>query len=215
MIGPGAAENFLNELGVDTPDSARTCNVYLRADDLLGPVKQTRVQPVRPRPGTETFGKMYEGDDPRYWPAFSPMATIRPYGEGEIAAIYCDLNRPYLEARSEGMTGVVCRLVDRLLPEPLVTVTEPAPLHVVASQLGDRWMIHLINTAGDHSNRAVFSYDTVPALPPLTVGVATGRPVRRARLQPGDTVLPFRMQQGRCVIDVPPVAVHGIVELSF
>lgn len=215
VIGPGAAANFLDELGVDTPDSARTCNVYLRADDWLGPVKHTRVQPVRPRPGTETFGSMYEGDDPRYWPAFSPMATIRPYGEGEIAAIYCDLNRPYLEARSEGMTGVVCRLVDRLLPEPLVTVAEPAPLHVVASQLGDRWMIHLINTAGDHSNRTVFSYDTAPALPPLTVGVATGRPVRRARLQPGNTVLPFRMQQGRCVIDVPPVAVHGIVELSF
>ncbi len=216
VIGPGAIGNFIAELGVDTLGSLSGKNICLRTEGgSMATIKRPDLLKVQLQPGTTAFGKVYEGDDPRYWPAIAPMATIRPYGKGKIAALYCDLNEAYLTARSEGMVQVVNALVNELLPQPLVRIATPARVHVVPAKKDDHWMIHLINTAGDHSNKEVFSYDQVPALPALELEVDAPKPFTRAVLQPEGIRLNVRNERGRYFVEVPSIPLYGIVELTF
>jgi hypothetical protein len=99
----------------------------------------------------------------------------------------------------------------RLLPDPVVRVDGPGSVDVSPRRLGDRFMVHLVNTGGPHANAPDGGIPDIPPAGPLTVSIALSRAPKSVTAQPGGTALPVKWSDGRATITLPRLDLHTIL----
>jgi hypothetical protein len=84
-------------------------------------------------------------------------------------------------------------------------------VHVAVNRLNNKTYIHLINVAGEHTNKAAIGYDQVPPLTDLSVSIK-GKP-SKIILQPERKELKFNYANGKSTVSIPRLAIHSILEV--
>ena len=71
--------------------------------------------------------------------------------------------------------------------------------------------LHLVNTAGPHSNEKVYTFDEIPPIGPLEITLRLPARPRSLSLEPGGQKLPFKWSQGIVRTTVPQLSLHAAV----
>ena len=132
-------------------------------------------------------------------------------------AIYCafPLFRAYKLHGNQIYKQVIARLVERLLPTPLVRTGGPSTLEATVLEqrtpAEHRWVAHLLHYIPQRRTPALDIVEDVIPLHALPVAVRTPSRPRRVYLAPEQTDLPYEWdgEYARCI--VPTLAGHQLV----
>lgn len=180
---------------------------YLGYQGILAGIRGD-YQPITLLPGTRAFGSLHDQQDFRF--DDKPAASIAHYGKGQIACIPEDMGLNYDRNGSFQERNFLNDLVRELFASPIVSVSGSRLVHVAVDRLDSLTVIHLINTAGQHAVREIFSYDEVPVLGPLTIRIRMKKPASLT-LQPENKPLPFLYTQGEVVVKLPELKIHSMI----
>ena len=101
--------------------------------------------------------------------------------------------------------------VRRLFPQPLVEVSGSSQVDVSPRRLGERLMIHLVNTSGPHANAPADGIASIPPAGPITVAIRlTGAP-KSVTEQPEGARLAVSWTGGRARVTLPRLELSSIL----
>ena len=167
---------------------------------------------VQPRRRTKAIGLLADDEFHKGGTAF---ATVRTYGKGRIAAIWGDIGRGYQHGRTSVTRDALASVIAALHPEPLVQVTGSKLVEVVANRNpAGNLQVELLNGAGPHADEAVYVFDEIPPLGPLTVAIRCPKKPRSITLQPSGKKLPLRWADGVATVTLDRLEVHAILEVQ-
>jgi hypothetical protein len=211
LAGPQAAGLFAKELKVEPQGQPAAVGGFLEHDGWLANIGMKQ-QKVRLGAGVKPFGKIYAQDD-RSGPT-EVAATITSLGKGRMAAVWFAMGERYTTAQTTVARDWLSSLVRELMPRPLVEVRGSHLVEVVVRRSHGSLAVNLLNGAGPHANPAVYTFDEVPPVGPLTVTVRAAQKPREVRLEPTGKALPFRYEQGAVTTVVPKLELHEVVVLK-
>lgn len=214
VIGPEAVDLFAKELGIvwEGPAEQRVNGLSIQRR-LAGVNSLSRVAGLAPdaRPVGELRigpGDVNDLDTPSV-----PAAAVRRLGNGLIGGVFLNLGERYVNGSTTVSRDFLQAMVRELFPEPLVEVTGSNAVDVSVQKTGGRTLIHLVNTAGPHSDSRVHVFDEIPEVGPLQVRIRHARP-REVTLQPGGERLAFRYEAGVAEVQIPRLDIHRIIVLD-
>jgi hypothetical protein len=208
VIGARATRLFAKEAGLSVTDTVQKNKLqYLGYQGILAGIRG-EYQPTTLLPGVRAFGTLHDQQDFRF--GTMPAASIANYGKGQIACIPEDMGLNYTHNGSFQQRKFLNDLVKELFTSPVVTISGSHLVHVAVDRLDSLTVIHLINTAGQHAVKEIFSYDEVPAIGPLTIRVRMKKPAR-LMLEPENQPLPFSYTQGQVVVKLPGLKIHSMI----
>ncbi|MCS6776608.1 MAG: alpha-L-fucosidase [Chloroherpetonaceae bacterium] len=181
---------------------------------------------VEPIDGAHPLGEVWQpyfNRAPEHFSSHSQTPVDRPTGhpvavvsaDKRIAYLYAPVFRGYREDAFYIYRELVGRLIERLLPEPLVRPGDnvhPAMEIAVLRQSGQqRWIAHVIHF--QPQRRTAASEFIEAAVPVKDVGFAvrTGQAPSRVFLAPSGELLPFRQEGAYCHVTLPSVRTHAVV----
>lgn len=217
ILGVAAARPFASALGVrlgpDTDEGKRYWSHDAKAG--RGPLAGlwgtfARSVTARPGSGAKLLGKLYTEHD--HGGDGTPAASLRPCGMGVLAALYAPLGQRYLTGRCAHLRHHLADMVHRLFPKPLVELRTPAMVDLTVRRIGDQLTIHLCNTAGPHTQD--FTWDVLPPTGDLRLFVRLKHNPRAIRLQPAGRKLRWTREGDGVTIDIPCLAIHGVVVIE-
>ncbi len=220
VIGSAAAVAFGDLVGVSFGGDAHgRVTRYLKWRDRCAAVR-THLRPVTAGSGIERMGLHYPTNDPDEPGAEAiPAALIGTHGKGTVALVPLDLGDQYLRSHVSLVREFLRDVVNRLIPQPLVSVTtEPrergaACLDVTLLRKDGSLRVNLVNTSGPHANREVFVYDDYPPVGPLTVTMRVKHPTA-VTLEPGAREVPWSYTDGVLTASVPSVEIHDVLVVT-
>ncbi len=206
VMGYETVPLFANELGVSLVKKTQQAAYFGLANELTG--ISGSYQPFEPLPGTRTLGHLYSERDQRF--PVGPLASVRQLGKGQIAGLYLNVGEAQFKRETHVGRHVIGALAHALF-QPQVEVSGSSFVQVVLSQKDEKTMINLINMAGNHGNKVVFSTDEIPPIGPLTVTYRTNARPKTLTLQPENRRIPFSYKNNALSFTVPSVDIHAIV----
>ncbi|MFN8349782.1 MAG: alpha-L-fucosidase [Spirosomataceae bacterium] len=209
VIGSETVKIFENELGVKLNPTTQSIPFW-GFDNLITGTK-AMYRPFEHLTDTQTFGQWYSQEDKRF--AQEAIASIATLGKGKIAGIYFNFGEQHFKRETYVGRDFIGTLALRLF-QPQVTVSGSKAVNVVLSQKQKNTLVHLINMAGNHANKAIHSSDEIPPLYNLRVAVKTPQRPRQIVLQPENKPLPFAYKNGESVFIISKLAIHSIVEIK-
>lgn len=209
LIGPGPVRLFENELDVTLQgDALEEAVKFVEHDGQLNG-HRAGYQPVKLGDQAVQFGRLF--DDFGGSSAASTAASITPYGQGRIGAIYFSFGDYYHKATTPIARRFLNSLVRELFPEPMVEVIGSESVDVVLTRKGNKLIVHLINMGGQHDNARVQIFDEISRPGPLQVVLRLGHKPKHLTLEPGGTQLPFSYGDGVLRLTVPQLDIHQMV----
>ncbi|OFX28932.1 MAG: hypothetical protein A2W90_14330 [Bacteroidetes bacterium GWF2_42_66] len=163
-------------------------------------------------PGTEPIAGFYATTDFQY--RNGTAVTVSNYGKGMAAGIYADLGNTYQTNTSPVIRDILIDIMDRFFDGGMVKIEGSHKVHVVPGKIGDRLLVHLINTSGDHANPNVGCIDEIPALQNLKVSVVTDKKPKTVVLQPDGASVDFDFADGMVHFIVPELKIHTVIEFK-
>jgi len=130
-----------------------------------------------------------------------------------VAGIYSDLGNSYQLSTSPVIRDLLSSTIDKLFTDRMVKVEGTHKLHVVPGKIGDKLLVHLVNTSGDHANPNVCGIDEIPALHNLKISVATKKVPKQIILQPSGIPVEFTYKDHVAFFTIPELKIHTAVEL--
>lgn len=145
-------------------------------------------------------------------PTAFPIATLK----GGVAYLAPAVFKAYREHAYPLYKTIVARVLERLLPEPLVRVTAPAAMEVSVNRQAKpaRLVAHLVNFQPQRRHVNVEWIEELYPVRDIALAVRTGQAPRRVVLAPQGTALPFRMAGAYCAVTVPEVRHHQMVSFE-
>ncbi len=211
VIGARAVKLFEKELGVTLEGDTLTKKGWLGYKDKMAGV-HSLFQVAHPGNATRSLAKTYKLQDLRF-PEHT-AATMAPYGKGKIAGIYFNLGEAYTDSKNTLIRDFLSGLVNELFTAPMVEVKGSHYVHVAVNQLGQNLAVNLINVAGEHADKNVYSYDEVPALGPLQVKIRLPKRPSKVTLQPQGDKLNYSFAGNILSITVPRLDIHSILMIE-
>ncbi|AQG80935.1 hypothetical protein [Spirosoma montaniterrae] len=209
VVGHQGVKLFENELGVTLQETTRPA-AYFGIDNQLTGTKAT-YQPFEPLPGTRTLGGVYKQRDLRF--GAGPLASVARLGKGQIAGVYLNVGEDFYKRETHVGRSVIGQMA-RALFQPQVSVSGSSFVHVALNRKDGQTMLNLINMAGNHANRAVYSTDEIPTPGPLTLTYRTAQKPKRLTLQPENRPVSFAYKNGEVSFTVPTLAIHSVVVIE-
>jgi hypothetical protein len=211
LIGPETAALFKDSLGVQFTGDPAKKTVFLEHDGILCRLHEVLTRPVTVAAPVEAVGKLYA--DKTFDSASQPAASIVSLGKGHIGAIYANLGMSYYGTHNSPVRDFVGRMVRRLFPDPMVTITGSHCVDVVVNRLKGKPAVHLINTAGPHADTDVQLFDEIPPIGPLRVKIKLDKAPQKIVLQPAGTTLKhtYDPKTACAELTVPRVELHDIL----
>ena len=211
MLAIGAAAAlFGNELSVTFEGEPIDAGGFVQARHAMaylhGPwqgVTPTTAEPV---------GWRFPNSDPRQ--NGSVAATVTGHGRGQIAAVYGSFGRVFVDCHHPVLRYFLGDLMQRLYPEPLVTVDGPPCVDISIRRRGGQLLIHLANTANMQVSPRHTVIDFVPAMGPIGLTIRLPQAPEQVRLAPPDTPLETRWENGLLHVTVPEMAMHSVVVIE-
>jgi hypothetical protein len=138
-----------------------------------------------------------------------PVAAVK----GRVAYIAPAVFKAYREHAYPVYKAIVARLLERLLPEPLVKTNAPSAMEVSVNRQPQqqRLVAHLVNFQPQRRHAQVEWIEELYPVRGIALAVRTGKRPAAVRLAPQDTPLPFRMNGAYCEVTVPEVTAHQMV----
>jgi hypothetical protein len=82
---------------------------------------------------------------------------------------------------------------------------------VVLNRKDGHLALNLVNTAGPHANRDVYTYDEIPALGPLVVTLRLEKKPGAVVLQPNARPVEWNWSDGVLCLTLPRLEIHEII----
>jgi hypothetical protein len=144
-------------------------------------------------------------DRPTSW----PVAVVR----GRVGYLAPAVFRAYREHAYALYKELAGRVLDRLLPEPLVRADAPSAMEVSVNRQSRprRLVVHLVNFQPQRRHRDVEWIEQIYPVRDLPLAVRTERRPRAVYLAPSRLPLPFDMHGAYCTVTVPEVHAHQMV----
>jgi hypothetical protein len=208
LIGPATTSAFQQELGIQLLDSAIERVNHLYFDGKWASIK-SQSQYFKHGVNVTVFGNLnYNKSDTAI---YTPAASKRKFGKGEIAAVYLNLGERYLNGKVTIARDFLDGFVNELFPEPVVSVQGSNYVDVSLNRINGKLAINLVNTGGSHANQYVYVYDDIPPVGPLEITVRLNKKPKRISLEPSGKRINVNHQDGLLKIKVSQLDLHEIV----
>lgn len=206
---------------------------YMRLGDILGAglpetefVNYRNSTYVEPVGGATAFGEVWQPYFNRAPGRFSSHAqtpvdkpTGHPVGvlsaDGSVAYLYAAVFQGYREDAFYVYKEMVARLLEKLLPEPLVRPISNVPpameISVLRQQAENRLVVHLVNFA---PQRRTANNEFIEAAVPLNdvaFALRTDKTPTKVFLAPSGEEIPFRQEGACCHVTIPSIVTHQMI----
>ncbi len=206
---------------------------YMRLGDKLGAgqpdtefVNYKPGSHVEPIEGAQTFGEVWQSyfnRAPGKFSSHNQTPADKPTGypigvlsaEGTMGYLYAAVFKGYREDAFYLYKEIVARMLESLLPEPLIKPIQNVPasmeIDVLRQAEQNRLVVHLV--AFQPTRRTAtneYIEDTIP-IPNVEFALRTGTAPKRVFLAPTGEEIPFRQERNYCTVTVPTVLTHQIV----
>jgi hypothetical protein len=114
----------------------------------------------------------------------------------------------------EGVDQTFPRVLERVLPEPIVEVTGAKNVDVSPRTLRDRLSIHLVNTSGPHANAPDGGIASIEPIGPLQVSIRLKQIPKAITIQPEDTPLDVKWSDGLATVVVPQLKLYSVLQVE-
>ncbi len=204
--GPNIVRVFEEELGVKIGGQKDEPVIYIEHNNALAgsDTVYTSVEPVH----AEVFGKMYTADNRNS--LSYPSATVTSYGKGKIAGIYFRNGNGYLASRSVVLRDFIGALALKI-SKPRLTLNAPKCVDASLMEKDGKLMVILLNTAGEHANIAVRTFDVIPAVHGITVSLRLDKDPESVMLQPENRKPVYSYANGTLMVEVEKLEIHTVV----
>jgi hypothetical protein len=208
LLGEKCARLFEPLLGVDLDGAPLQRTAELAAP--LGVVSADGVwQKVRPTTARAS-GFIHPTRDARK--GGEVAATVNVFGKGKVGAVYGPLASVYFRSHHPWLRDFLGGLSSGLFAAPALTVAGPPTLDVALRTTADgRLAVHLLNTTGMPLPDRYGFTDFIPPVDDVVVTVRTEARPRSVTWAPGGGRLDWSWSDGRLVVKVPRLAIHGIL----
>ncbi len=140
------------------------------------------------------------------------VATVAPHGKGRIGAVYGPLARAYRNSHHPHLRRLIGQIVERLFPEPLVTVDAPPCVDIALRRTRDgKLSLHLLNRANAPHADHYGIIDFVPTVGPIRVTMRVPTKPQHVRWVPGNDRPQWTWADGTLSVTVPSLHVHSVV----
>jgi len=109
---------------------------------------------------------------------------------------------------------LVEKLLNRLLPAPLLRVTAPTSTEATVTRQKNRTIIHLLQYCPERRATGLDLVEDVVPVFNVPVSVRLSKPPRQVYLAPGREPIPFTCQDGRVNFTVPELRGHAMIVLD-
>ena len=213
IIGNKTPLQFKEELGISDYSEKDRGMIYLSSNGILGALNTPRLMPLLAK-NTEIYQDYYETNDLRF-PEQGISASVTNYGKGKIAAIYFKLGSAYQEYKMPVLRDYLSNMVSKLFTDPLVSISDPQPVHITVNEKDETLTINLINVSGNHESSGILTYDMLPAVRSVGMKIKTDRKPKKVFLIPGEKKIPYKFKDGKVELEVQEVGIHSIVVVEF
>ncbi len=213
VIGPDNAKIFKESLDIDFLNEPLVRTNGLMFKDMLANIQSASVA-VKPGDKVQTFGVYYDN-----WDTTTPSrsaATITNHGKGKIACVSFDSGKNYAKRATTVQRDFMDALIDHLMPEPSIQMEGTNDIDVVNSFTTNKQQaIHLVNTAGPHSNENNYlTFDNFPRSGPIHLKIHADRKPRGLFLQPANQAIPFEYKNNKITCTIPEIDVYQILVIE-
>jgi hypothetical protein len=173
-----------------------------------------------PGEGTVVLARVVEPYFERTWEHFcshnqTPPSELTPYLAASIrknvAYISYPIFRLYAEYGNESHRILVKKLVDLLLPEPLLRVEGPTGLETSVSQQGARTIVHLLFYTPERRAPGMDLVEDIIPLHQVPLSIKLAQPPQKVYTAPEMAPLPLQYKDSYAHIVVPEVRGHAMV----
>jgi len=105
--------------------------------------------------------------------------------------------------------------LEKILPEPIVTVTGTQDVDVSARMLNGVFSIHLVNTSGPHADAPDGGITHIEPVGPLTVSIRCDERPKSITMQPEGKTLDVTWTRGRAAVTVPRLEIYSILTVEL
>lgn len=144
--------------------------------------------------------------------AFAENVSTMKVGKGQVGVIARPIGLDYLKDKSETTRSLVNGAVRRLFPTPMVEAKGTPWVDVSASRLGEKTVVHLVNTSGEHQNLTYI--ESVKPLPAIELAIRTDKKPAKVTLQPQNKPCTFRYENGKVHVKVDSVPIYEILVME-
>lgn len=213
VIGPEAAANFENELGIGFDgDLEEKAILWMETDGWLAG-SQTAYRCVRLKDGATGIGKLFRENDNNG--AFEIPASVASYGRGKIAGIYLDMGINYINGMTSTARNFMRQIVGELFPKPMAEVKGSHYVDVAVNKKDGKLAVNLLNTAGPHADASVYVYDDIPALSPVSILIRTTENPESVYLEPGKIPLDYIYENCEIHLTIQRLEIHCVIVVEF
>lgn len=151
--------------------------------------------------------KTEDGDFDRF-----PIAAAKIIGEGRVILIGTDLGKP----SDTHMTVTARNIMEKLFDyyKPLARIEGTRYCNINFTQKDGKLLIQLLNISGEHNNVLVDNVDEILPIYNLKLRLSKDLNPKKATYQPDGIQLEITNTDEGAVIDLPPLHIHGIVEIE-
>ena len=138
-----------------------------------------------------------------------PLAVVK----GRVAYIAAEVFKAYREHAYSLYKSVVARVLEQVLPEPLVRTNAPSAMEISVHRQArpQRLVVHLVNFQPQRRHIQVEWIEELYPVRDIALAVRTGKAPKSVTLVPSGEALPFTMADGYCRLVVPEVKAHTMV----
>lgn len=181
---------------------------------------------VEPVNGARSLGEVWQpyfNRAPEHFSSHAQTPLDRPTGypvavlsaDNRIAYLYAPVFRGYREDAFYIYRELVDRLIQRLLPDPLVrpgdNVHPAMEIAVLRQPAQQRWVAHVIHFQPQRRTAASEFIEAAVSVEKVGFAVRTGQAPSRVFLAPSGESLPFRQEGAYCHVTLPSVRTHAVV----
>jgi hypothetical protein len=180
--------------------------------------------------GAEAFGEVWQpyfNRAPEHFSSHAQTPVDRPTGhpigvisaDGRVAYLYAAMFRGYRDDGFYVYKEIVARLLERLLPEPLVrpgaNVLPSTEISLLEQPEQHRLVAHVVNFLPQRRTATNEFIEAAVPIRDVEFAVRTGQPPVAVTLIPGNEALPFRQEASYCHVTVPTVLTHQMIAFQL
>ncbi len=208
LMGERSSRLFESDLGVRFIDAPAEITAELAAPS--GPVNVNGVWQKVELTSAQAIGYHFPSRDRRQSGRIA--ASITPYGNGQIAAIYGPLGQIFFRCHHPFLRQFIGTVMQKLFPGPKVRIDAPAYVELALRRTAaGRMNLHLFNRANLPIPDRYNFIDAIPAIGPIKIEMSLPEKPSQVIWQPEGRSLSWSWRNGKLETTVPSLQVHGVV----
>lgn len=142
-----------------------------------------------------------------------PVAAAKRIGKGNVILIGMDLG----SASKIGMTVTARKLTEKIFDyyNPVARVEGSRYCNINIAEKDGKLLVHLLNISGEHNTSTAYSFNEILPIHSLKLKLNLQKTPKSAKWQPENTPLEISGNNGLYEISLPPLHIHGVVQIEF